>query len=278
MALIVESPIKNCPICKYSLHGLPPAHRCPECGFAYDECTVVFRPARPWLAYIFVLLPILFLLQMGVRPIAQMISLLTQGAVAVSAIFIILGGVILYYFFRIWSANKTGRFIALTRTGFTMRNFGGVVTSPWEDVAQVALYDNYPWIGRRSSEEKISLQNFVRSDRDRKTLKQAIERARALPEHLPPLTHQPNPTPVPDHRKVHARRLIVCGVSMMIGGYATAVVFDLEGSKTVGVVFGLLFWIGLGIALIGTWRSDPRKKTTTDSAVSAPVSSVKNPD
>lgn len=37
----------KCPVCRYSLQGLPAAHRCPECGFAYDENTTVWRPLKP---------------------------------------------------------------------------------------------------------------------------------------------------------------------------------------------------------------------------------------
>lgn len=36
--------INGCPICSYSLSGLPTRHRCPECGFEYDENTLCFVP------------------------------------------------------------------------------------------------------------------------------------------------------------------------------------------------------------------------------------------
>ena len=35
--------LPNCPQCDYALQGLPPAGRCPECGFEYDEQTFVLK-------------------------------------------------------------------------------------------------------------------------------------------------------------------------------------------------------------------------------------------
>jgi hypothetical protein len=36
-------PITKCPVCRYDLTGLPKNHRCPECGFEYDETMVVWN-------------------------------------------------------------------------------------------------------------------------------------------------------------------------------------------------------------------------------------------
>ena len=62
-------PITRCPVCRYDLTGLPKHHRCPECGFEYDE-TMRWWPGRKpslWPAAIilfinswFFLLPLIY--------------------------------------------------------------------------------------------------------------------------------------------------------------------------------------------------------------------------
>lgn len=44
-----DSTILNCPICRYDLAGLPARHRCPECGFEYDESMRIWSvPPQAW--------------------------------------------------------------------------------------------------------------------------------------------------------------------------------------------------------------------------------------
>ncbi len=35
--------LSQCPQCRYDISGLPATHRCPECGFAYDESMIVLE-------------------------------------------------------------------------------------------------------------------------------------------------------------------------------------------------------------------------------------------
>lgn len=48
MATIADQPLTHCPVCKYDLTGLPTDHRCPECGFEYEESMRLWvAPALP---------------------------------------------------------------------------------------------------------------------------------------------------------------------------------------------------------------------------------------
>ncbi|MHC4774815.1 MAG: hypothetical protein ACYTBR_06045 [Planctomycetota bacterium] len=44
---VQEPPEPTCPICDYSLRGLPEAGCCPECGCSYDPRLLSVRTARP---------------------------------------------------------------------------------------------------------------------------------------------------------------------------------------------------------------------------------------
>ncbi len=83
--------LKRCPQCDYQLLALPAPHRCPECGFAYDESMfdlpVWWRGAEyfawEWPAYL------------GVLVVATLGFLWQRWSVPVSVLVMITGGVVI---------------------------------------------------------------------------------------------------------------------------------------------------------------------------------------
>ena len=58
--------LTRCPACAYDIDGLPPRHRCPECGFVYDERMFLLEGwrlpgRRAWLRTMIFYGPIVFI-------------------------------------------------------------------------------------------------------------------------------------------------------------------------------------------------------------------------
>ena len=53
----------RCPLCNYSLVGLPEQHKCPECGFSYDKRMEVLTPASRTQVFGIIFLTLVFLSQ-----------------------------------------------------------------------------------------------------------------------------------------------------------------------------------------------------------------------
>ncbi|MCB9852537.1 MAG: hypothetical protein H6819_05540 [Phycisphaerales bacterium] len=64
---MIISPQDACLDCGYSLEGLPRPHRCPECGLAFDDDTVVFRRRRTWWASATAVIAQTYVLQMFIQ-------------------------------------------------------------------------------------------------------------------------------------------------------------------------------------------------------------------
>lgn len=138
-----EATFDRCYRCNYSLKGLPAAHRCPECGEAYDESVRIWRPRRRYS------ISAVFLLLWG------FFALRAWGAVGVA---LASGGkprLIDLGFGALWLAiaagagytilqeRRYGRLAAIMREGVFIRDRGGPgQTVPWCDIADAAVASN----------------------------------------------------------------------------------------------------------------------------------------
>ena len=127
----------RCPECGYDLRGLPPAHRCPECGFQYDEHTLIWRPAKPWKLYSIYALPISYAVFRGITKVLYPL-LMGRGVPSFeieSVVFVlVVGGVAVFW---VHSANRRGRFAAITETGIFVRARTETEFIAWRDVTDV---------------------------------------------------------------------------------------------------------------------------------------------
>jgi hypothetical protein len=117
--------LEVCPICRYSLRGLPAAHRCPECGFGYDEYTKVFISVKPWRTFARLFFSIAVF---GLFALAQF-GHGGPGRPVFVVILIFSLGLILWSYPSYWRSQRAGRFVALHPEGVTMRGTDNVVTT-----------------------------------------------------------------------------------------------------------------------------------------------------
>jgi hypothetical protein len=112
--------LDRCPVCNYSLNGLPLAHRCPECGFEYDEQSRAWRPrkrpGRSVLAWVFAVWFLMSVVPGIIQAIQTMTGLQLLYTVGAPAIVVLLGlGIGLFHFRRrpFVAAAPRGVFIRL---------------------------------------------------------------------------------------------------------------------------------------------------------------------
>jgi len=121
--------LEKCPVCNYSLRTLPIAHRCPECGFAFDEHTEVWRPRsfrRYWASTggLVLLCQLPNMLNTARRGPRSFFFWIAMAYVALTAIMI----------WIVIRSFRLGPFIAITPTGVRLRDRFGVKDYPWERI------------------------------------------------------------------------------------------------------------------------------------------------
>lgn len=164
----------RCPDCRYDLRGLPGHYHCPECGFEFDEHTLVCRPNRTWKAYLWLLPGVLVLC----GPIAGMFSdSLRVGdsfsATATAIMAAALVGLCVLITWRLVRADRAGRYIALTPRGVKSRSLEGTQFVPWADVYCVSRMQAHSYViavERVSDENPIIISEVVQSRLDLRTL------------------------------------------------------------------------------------------------------------
>ena len=127
--------LTRCLKCGYNLTGLPPQHRCPECGLKYDKQLPCWRPHQKWL---WLVIPgVALLVLMAIKPAGEvlrgLLSFTWPGWWNV-ILFSLLG--ILVYGSISWVVALCRKmlFVAITPDGILSETSAGWVLVPWDHV------------------------------------------------------------------------------------------------------------------------------------------------
>ncbi len=123
--------LTECPACHYDLTGLPKTHRCPECGFEYDETMrVLWTPDRRarWLFVIEIILLALFAPQFVALSLKGF-----DGWQAYCGVAWLVG--VAFYVPLLWRARRTRAFVLVGAEGLCYRAWlSRVERIPWQSV------------------------------------------------------------------------------------------------------------------------------------------------
>ena len=208
--------LDDCPACRYSLRGLPMRHRCPECGWEFDEHSHVWR-ARPRVLR--VVLAWSFLIWMGVPHIGELLIYLGLPRVAEATLIFATLCLIAMVISGI-HAYRQRPFIATGPAGASFRRGGRTIrVIPWNDLVRVTTRlptgfrdEKELYVTVRSEPREVSLSDTFSgvgvADRIAAALLESRDRAVVRADTMPAAsTPIETPTPAPtEPNPVHAGR------------------------------------------------------------------------
>ena len=148
--------LDSCPSCRYSLRGLSAAHRCPECGFVYDENTAVWRPAKPWKGFVF---SVGLTGYFALRSLIEILIALANGRSPEPwqvAGFCVSSLVCWYVGFRLYRSNRKGRCVAIASEGVFVRTHEHEILVPWSETIEAVKKNR--WIKEDLNEYIVTLR------------------------------------------------------------------------------------------------------------------------
>ena len=177
----------KCPVCSYSLRGLPSTYRCPECGWPYDAQTRIWRPLKP---------KAIFGGLIGFIGAIEGLVWFVVGAPPIFGIAIFVGwlGPASYIGWRYYSIYKRGQFVCVGNDGILYRLLDTEAQLiRWKDIAAIhrQRFDKLCRVERVGDQKHILLQDVFSSPAD--VVEFADLANQRLTAHLKTLASEPHP-------------------------------------------------------------------------------------
>lgn len=170
--------LERCPVCAADLRDRPPPAACPECGFAYDADTRIWRSSETWarLACIYaavgvivgLVTAVLYRVQFGHVPNAAFALLL-------AAAFPTLGLALR----RVVGGRVSGRFVAVAPAGIVLGTRGRPTVVPWGDFERLVERRGVLRIQRASTAELAAVDDIFATPAQAGAFREAVGRAAA---------------------------------------------------------------------------------------------------
>lgn len=121
-----------CHRCHYDLTGLPPSHRCPECGMAFGELTRVWKPSEPWM-------PIASAVLLGYCVFSHVLRGITPyRSVNVTISLVVLTGLVAWVM-KLTLRYRRGIKLVVCADGVLVHDYHGDEWITWPEIAQVDI-------------------------------------------------------------------------------------------------------------------------------------------
>lgn len=177
----------KCPVCSYSLRGLPSEYRCPECGFPYNSQTRIWRPLKPKAIF-----GGLFGFIGGSIGVVLFVADSPRIGLPVLVLWI---GLACYVTWRFYSIYKRGQFVCAGPDGIRYRlHKTEAQLILWKDIAAIhrLRFDKLCRVERIGDLKQVLLQDVFSSPAD--TLEFADVANQRLAAHLRTLASEPPPS------------------------------------------------------------------------------------
>lgn len=138
--------LRTCPVCEYSLAGLPAPHHCPECGFAYDEFACEWAMERRFRARLIRRWFLTLLLAVGMQVFVVLLARTVAVVISLeeflfTTTWLLVGINAVFAFALLWRRKRKRSFVAITSRGIHVKaEFAPGEIIPWKAVLRVRLW------------------------------------------------------------------------------------------------------------------------------------------